>query len=65
MKKTIFNEDESFSFERASDEDSNTMFASLLDDLDDCPSCEYVGPLELRRGGYKCPTCHTLVIPNV
>lgn len=46
------------------DEESNGMFDTLIDSFEYCPECEYEGPLTLRKGGYVCPECRTLILPN-
>lgn len=54
-----------FDFEADYEEESNGMFDSLFDsNFDDCPECDYEGPLELKKSGYTCPECRTLVLPH-
>ncbi len=53
-----------FDIEIDYEDEHNSMFASLLDDFQTCPECDYEGTLELKHRGYTCPECRTLVIPN-
>ncbi len=45
-------------------DEPNGMFDSLLDSFDECGECGYEGPLDLKKRGYVCPECRTLVLPN-
>lgn len=51
-------------FEFEYEEEPNGMFDSLRDSFDFCPECDYEGPLVLKRSGYVCPECRTLVLPS-
>lgn len=43
----------------------NSFFGSNLFYMEDyCPYCDYEGPLDPRRDGYRCPECRELVLPN-
>lgn len=43
-------------------EDSNSMFGNLYEADDECPKCEYYGPMRPTRKGYRCPECRALVV---
>lgn len=46
------------------EDEPNSMFDSLrLEDFESCPECDYEGPLSLKRPGYICPECKSLVLP--
>lgn len=45
-------------------EETGCFFDSLYEQEDYCPNCDYEGPLELKRKGYRCPECRSIVIPN-
>lgn len=50
-----------FSYE----DEPNGMFDSLrLEDFESCPECDYRGVLSLKKQGYICPECETLILPS-
>ena len=44
-------------------DEPNGMFDSLFDIAEECLECGYEGPLTLRKRGYQCPECQTLILP--
>lgn len=53
-----------FDFEVPYEEEPNGFFDSLRDSFEFCTECDYEGPLTLKKRGYVCPECQTLVLPN-
>ena len=45
------------------EDEPNGIFDSLFDIDESCLECGYEGPLTLRKRGYQCPECQTLILP--
>jgi anaerobic ribonucleoside-triphosphate reductase len=46
------------------DATNNSVFGSILEELDSCPNCGYQGPPESSRRGYTCPECKYLLLES-
>jgi hypothetical protein len=46
------------------EDEPNGMFDCLRDSMDFCPECNYEGPLTLKKRGYVCPECKTLILAH-
>ena len=60
----IYNEDYEVELEPYYEEEPNGIFDYLRDIADYCIECGYDGPLILKKRGYICPECQTLVLEH-